>query len=142
VVSQDAWQQERHLRTALEGGPDAARQARRLVEEVLDGLPTDVRDRAVLLTNELVTNAVVHAGGPVELEVVRSDEGVRICVSDGAHDNPVVRHPGVLSASGRGMAIVESVASAWGVRHTAAGKLVWFVLSTSPPSPGPGSRSH
>jgi len=127
---------------SLAARPDAACQARRVVEEVLDGMAPEVRDRAVLLTSELVTNAVMHACGPVELEVVGADDGVRICVADGAHDNPVMRHPGLLSDSGRGMAIVESVASAWGVRHTATGKVVWFVLATPTSPADPGSPPH
>lgn len=136
-MSQGARQGERRRRAALEARPDAARRARRVVEEVLDGMAPEVLDRAVLLTSELVTNAVVHARGPMGLEVVRDDGGVEICVADGAHDNPVVRHPGLFSDSGRGMAIVASVASAWGVRHTPTGKVVWFVLSTSPSPIGP-----
>lgn len=139
MVSQRAQEHQRHLRTALEVSPDAARRARRLVEETLEGIAPEVLDKAVLLTNELVTNVVVHASGPMGLEIIRAEDAVQICVSDGAHDNPVVRHPGLTSDSGRGMAIVESVASTWGVRHTAAGKVVWFVITA--PRAGTGCDS-
>lgn len=57
--------------------------ARAFVRDTLQGWGfADVVDDAVVLTSELVTNAVVHAGTHADLLCLRSDDGVRIEVSD------------------------------------------------------------
>ena len=67
----------------------------------------------MLLTSEVVANAVVHAGTSVEL-VVRSMHGdVQIDVSDGATQMPEVLDPALGSVSGRGLQLVMALAQAW-----------------------------
>ncbi|HWG73416.1 MAG TPA: ATP-binding protein [Acidimicrobiales bacterium] len=98
---------------------------------VLEGLGKAAVDRevALLLTSELVTNAIRHAGTRFEVEVSPAgDDRVCISVTDAS---PVVPQP--LAAppeaqSGRGLFFVEQYAADWGVEITSAGKRVWFVL--------------
>lgn len=57
--------------------------ARSFVRDTLQGWGfADIVDDAVVLTSELVTNAVVHAGTSADVLCLRSDDGVRIEVAD------------------------------------------------------------
>lgn len=91
------------------------------------------REIATLLTSELVTNAIRHAGPHApgsELEVVVEHEGrrARVGVRDHIRDVPVVGDGAVGADSGRGMMLVEAMASNWGVEPKGSGKLVWFEM--------------
>jgi anti-sigma regulatory factor (Ser/Thr protein kinase) len=101
--------------------------ARNLVAKMLDGCPEAVVADAMLLTSELVSNVVLHARTPFELEVSISD-GVRVVVRDGSSDPPIVSSPGPDESTGRGLLLVHSLATRWGYEVTAAGKSVWFEL--------------
>lgn len=113
--------------------------ARRAVLRVCRGaLPGRVcEDSALLLTSEVVTNALVHGRGDVLVSVDRDRDVLRVEVSD---DDP--RHPRVpdgadeldpAAEGGRGMRIVDLLASAWGVRdRSGGGKHVWFELPVRP----------
>lgn len=112
--------------------------ARPHVQAVGIGWHPDVRDVAVLLTSELVANAVVHTTGPVTLSVQDGIGQVRVEVVDG--DSRPLRQPGdpgsETAESGRGLQIVDALASAWGSDHRpdAAGKTTWFELPHPPAS--------
>ncbi|GIG27773.1 hypothetical protein Cma02nite_03730 [Cellulomonas marina] len=86
---------------------------------------------AELLTGEVVANAVVHgpATGEVRIELSMDAAVVRVSVSDDGHGHPRPRHPEPTALSGRGLAIVEALSSAWGT-HTSptGGTTVWFEL--------------
>lgn len=89
-----------------------------------------------LLTSELVTNAILHAGSSCVLIVRVENQRVRVEVEDSSRVVPIKRDSPLLSTSGRGMAIVDHVAQDWGVDHTAAGKRVWFEIPfDAPPLP-------
>jgi len=89
-----------------------------------------VVDTVELLTSELVTNAVIHARCAPELLVRLGDKAVRIEVCDGDANAPTRRPPDVEAASGRGIAIVEELATTWGVEHIPDdGKRVWFEVT-------------
>ena len=63
--------------------------ARALVEQVLErGGHAELVDTAVLLTSEVVTNAVEHAGGPVSVRVRCDDHVLRVEVADAGSDVP------------------------------------------------------
>jgi anti-sigma regulatory factor (Ser/Thr protein kinase) len=106
----------------------SAREARSVVRGALPKVPEPIRDLAVLLTNELVTNAIIHGAGKIGLALDRFPGHLHIEVSDMGAARPVLRAPDVESESGRGVVIVDALASAWGVRHTDNGKSVWFDL--------------
>jgi anti-sigma regulatory factor (Ser/Thr protein kinase) len=110
--------------------PSAVRDARNLVAEVFarEALSGDVCFVATLLTSELVTNAVLHARTDLEVEVILERDQARVVVKD--HDTRLpAPWPGPTDATtGRGLRLVDAMASAWGTEPTEAGKVVWFDL--------------
>src|SRR5580692_11674060 len=105
-------------------------------------------DVAVLLTSELVTNAVTHAtanrqgraaergmtGQSVLLVIAADDAGLRVDVHDGSADLPIVS--GYVAEAdaetGRGLLLVTSLSAEWGFYRTAGGKAVYFTLEVPP----------
>jgi len=109
-------------------------------------------DVALLLTSELVTNAVTHGaapreredptagtgigtgtgpGGPaaqVVLAIAACATGLRVEVHDGAADFPVLAVGAADEESGRGLLLVTSLSAEWGCYRTPAGKAVYFTL--------------
>jgi anti-sigma regulatory factor (Ser/Thr protein kinase) len=134
--------------------PAAAAAARRFVRDTLrswelageHGAPGEraestqrdaLVDDAVLLTSELVTNAVLHAGTPVQVtcrllgDLV--DGAVEIAVLDRrpAQLRPGRPHTAAEAAertNGRGLQLPSELATAWGVTYARAAKAVWFRL--------------
>jgi anti-sigma regulatory factor (Ser/Thr protein kinase) len=115
----------------LPAAPASVRDARRFVHAALGALDADaVTEVASLLTSELVTNAIVHAGGTVVLRVTGSDHVVRIGVRDESDDRPQPRASSDSAQTGRGLGLVDRLAERWGVDAVAEGpgKEVWFEL--------------
>jgi two-component sensor histidine kinase len=115
----------------LDSHPTSARRAREFVEERLGEAEGFGRiDDAVLLTSELVTNAVVHAHSPVLVSLAVDTEHVVVSVYDDSDEPPVRRQPAsVLDTSRRGLQLVEAIATSWAFQPTERGKRVWFELS-------------
>jgi anti-sigma regulatory factor (Ser/Thr protein kinase) len=112
--------------------PAAVRSARQLVARALRDATPAVLDIAVLLTSELATNAVLHARTPFELRITDGGSTVRVEVADGQSRLPVMRNYGPESPTGRGLRLLQSGASRWGVeRVTGGGKSVWFEIDTT-----------
>jgi anti-sigma regulatory factor (Ser/Thr protein kinase) len=93
-------------------------------------------DDAKLLVSELVTNALIHAGTVVHLQVELRDDALRVSVADEGSPGGDVPTDGELpdvrlSVGGRGLAIVSVLAHRWGVEPLPGGKRVWFELATS-----------
>ncbi|MFF7642841.1 ATP-binding protein [Streptomyces canus] len=121
---------------------ESARSARRQVAAQLTdwGLPRVVDD-ATLIVSELVTNAVCHGAGPVwhALRYVTGDgatDVVRLEVGDhgqgwGGTSVPPARE-GDLSCGGRGLSLVEALASRWGAWCLPHGFVVWVDMSGHP----------
>ena len=121
-------------RLTMPGAPDQVRQARGLVVKALGDLHPRLDD-AVLMTSELVTNAIVHtnsrqAGGSVIVTILESADGVRVEVADSGSDvtTPVVRSE-VYAADGHGLFLVQNLADQWGYLREESGTTVWFWLS-------------
>ncbi|GGX51191.1 hypothetical protein GCM10010341_85920 [Streptomyces noursei] len=120
--------------------------ARAFVRDTLQGWGyADVVDDAVVLTSELVTNAVVHAGTAADVLCLRTDGGIRISVADRYPEREIplqnhgqtVVHPD--REGGRGLLLCGALATRWGVEYTAAQKHVWFHLDL--PERPAGTRS-
>lgn len=124
---------------SLTGDAGAIRLARALVARSVGGVPADVRDTAVLLTSEVVTNAVVHGGGRFTMSVEVAADLLRVSVADDEPRPPDVLDVGTDGEHGRGMAIVASLASAWGAHLDGHRKTVWFELAV-PEAPALGPR--
>ncbi len=111
---------------------EAVATARRYVRAALTQLDrADLEDNAVLGVSELVTNATIHAQTPLTVTVVPTATGtVRITVRDFSAALPRQRRYGVEATTGRGLRLLESASSAWGVEHVSDdvgdGKAVWF----------------
>ena len=109
--------------------PTSPGAARRFVTDELarrDGAPIDV---AALLVSELVTNAVLHARTPMVVTVTIRDGLVRVGVQDGSPTLPALREYDRSAATGRGLQMVERLASRWGVDVNDGSKTVWFELA-------------
>lgn len=115
------------VQRAFPGEPASVREARRFVHDTLDALAM-ASDTAVLLASELATNAVVHADTSYTVTIRPLRGGVHIAVEDGSPVRPARRRYSVTSGTGRGLSLVEDVATEWGVDATATGKCVWFRL--------------
>jgi GAF domain-containing protein len=105
--------------------------ARAIVTEVLgDWELRPLVDSATLLTSELVTNAVRHAGTGLRLSLTRvGADRVRISVHDRAPNVAVrVRTSTDDAEGGRGLFLVEHLSAGWGSVSGDSGKTVWFEL--------------
>ncbi len=103
--------------------------ARRWVAERLPDFTEDVRDVVTLLTSELVTNVVVHARTELDLRLTLTERDVLV----GVHDLDLGRTelPGPERDGGRGLSLVQGLASAWGhLQHAEGGKTFWFRVSS------------
>ena len=115
-------------RMSLDPVPAAAGLARRFVERTLTDCPDECRDAAVLVTSELVTNAVLHGRTTVQLEVVTARDRVLVAVTDGGSRRLERRPPDDSREGGRGLVVVESVADRVGTIDHGTGKTVWALL--------------
>ena len=121
----------------LEAGPGAAAAA------AADG---GLVDDAVLLTSELVTNAVVHAGTQVQVTCKLAAGAVEVVVRD-SHPARMVPGPApddtvpAERTGGRGLLLPSALAAAWGVSYGTDAKAVWFRMGL-PGGPGGGAGSR
>jgi hypothetical protein len=95
-----------------------------------------LRHDAALAVSELVTNAVLHAGTPLTVQIRQLGAGLRVEVHDGDPHLPIVdaARPEELlqnrSMTGRGLALVAATCDRWGCEPLPAGKVVWAELGT------------
>jgi anti-sigma regulatory factor (Ser/Thr protein kinase) len=116
----------------FDGHPARVARARRFVAVVLNGCP--LTDTAVLLTSELVTNALAHTpsgtGGSFEVIIWRDASSVLVAVlDDGSDRSPATLGVDLESESGRGLGLVAALADRWGQQGGMAARAVWFLLS-------------
>ena len=120
----------------IPGRPRHVSEARSFVRKVL-GADNPAADVAVLLTSEIVTNAVVHsnsrhAGGTIVVVITEISGGLRVEVADNGSDlsAPVVRGDAYAS-DGHGLYLVQALADQWGYFRDEAGTTVWFWLGVA-----------
>jgi anti-sigma regulatory factor (Ser/Thr protein kinase) len=123
----------RQFALTLSPSPEAPARARARVTEALRGeLDPEQLATARLLVSELVTNAVVHGQGTVELRAELNDDRLRVEVIDqGGGLEAEVREQDFDEVGGQGLRIVDAEASRWGVHEGTTH--VWFELE----KPGP-----
>jgi anti-sigma regulatory factor (Ser/Thr protein kinase) len=137
-------------RFRLTTGPAAAAEARDRVQAAIEAwdVPVDP-DVAVLLTSELVTNAIRHeAGEMITLFITCTYGHLRVDVHDTSHFFPVLLDPAADEETGRGLMLVDTLAAKWGCDLTPEGKAVYFMLGFRPvlngahrPRPATGART-
>lgn len=107
-----------------------SRELRELVREAGQSwtLLPDVTDRVVLLTSELVTNALVHGQGRIEVRLRLTRDRLVVEVADQGHQLP--RRMGLREQDerGRGLQLVALLSHRWGARPALDGKVVWAEL--------------
>ena len=123
--------QQQHLRRiALDAEPAAAAEARTEVRAAIFAwdLPVDA-SVAILLTSELVTNAIRHEAGPVIILDLGCAHGqLRVDVHDTSRFVPTLVDSPADAEAGRGLMLVASLSDDWGYYRTRAGKAVYFTL--------------
>ncbi len=112
------------VQCALPHDASAAQLARAQVATVSDS------DTAALIATELVANAIAHGAGPISLELAVSDEMLTIRVLDAdPHAIPLEIDAQDFAVSGRGLALVNALATDWGWSRDQQGKTVWASVS-------------
>lgn len=124
VTAEDA----RVLRLGFDGEASAPRAVRRAFATHFAAHPS--LEVLLLLLSEVVTNAVLHARTGGAVTAAATDDGVRVEVSDGSTSRPVRRPFTEMSPTGRGLHLLDRLATSWGIDDVAAGgKVVWFEVA-------------
>ncbi|MDP9019418.1 MAG: ATP-binding protein [Actinomycetota bacterium] len=112
------------------GDASSVGEARLFVRDALSetDAPEDVVDSAVLLVSELATNVALHARTHVRVTVRFEGESLWAEVKDWNSRLPQACLPPDDATTGRGLKLVEAIASSWGVERDSDGKVVWFQL--------------
>jgi signal transduction histidine kinase len=92
----------------------------------------DARDKLSLIASELVSNALEHAGEPVEVSLSFQRGYVHLRVRDSSGHHPATQPDEDAVGRGRGLRIVEENATTWGVIDRIDGKVVWAILQVVP----------
>ena len=130
VPPEDVVESVEHLH--LQPLPRVVGQARGFIKANLPGAVDDVLETALLLTSELVTNAVIHARTDIEVGITITDRSVLVTVHDEDLGRPPMSYPG--RDGGRGLGLVEALSEATATeRHPGEGKTVWFRLARGGP---------
>ena len=88
----------------------------------------------LLCLSEVVTNAVLHARTPLRVRVSEIGDVVRVEVADGSRVRPVRRTFAEISPTGRGLHLLDRLATRWGIDMNRHGKTVWFEVEPEPTS--------
>lgn len=116
----------------LEDRPDQVKVARRFFRDVARNLKIDdsQAEAGELALSEIVTNAIVHAGGSITVRAWKHKRGLHLEVIDGNPTTPRMASPGPATVGGAGIPIVAAVAGEWGWDDgpNGMGKRVWFTL--------------
>ncbi|MEU1598517.1 ATP-binding protein [Streptomyces sp. NPDC005708] len=132
-----------HADADLTGLQAPQRAARKLVREALVGVDNDGWvDDIVLVADELVGNAQQYAAaqGPIEITVDRYLWGIAVQVRDSHLPASAIplrpKQPGQESLRGRGLFLVDALASAWGVQLVGSRKIVTAIFIHRRPKDG------
>ncbi len=116
---------------ALPADASAAAEARRFVRSWLQAHDLEPHaDTVLLLTSEIVTNAVLHTARPSHLTISSTGAAVRVELRDSSPTGPTRRRHSVSATTGRGLRLLEDLASEWGWRPDGGGKVLWFCVAS------------
>lgn len=115
----------------VEGPQDVPRARHYVSSRLRDGGGEDLLDVAELATTELVTNALLHGRKPIEVRIEHEPGMARIEVVDASPVLPMVGLLGDNEMTGRGLALIDALASRWNAQPVAGGKVVWCELRSS-----------
>ncbi len=121
-----------HVRLTRE--PAAAAEARSQVRTVIRDwkIPVDP-DIAVLLTSDMVTDAIMHGDGETVTFTISCSRGhLRIDVYDTSRSRPAAEEGPAVTETGRGLVLVAALSAEWGSFRTLAGKAMYFTLAFQP----------
>ncbi|NJQ01873.1 ATP-binding protein [Streptomyces zingiberis] len=123
----------------------APSRARRRILTVVRRWGVPLSERALrdieLMSSEVITNAIVHTGATCTVVLRWTGQRLRVEVTDTSPESPMVNRSDADEEHGRGMLLVEALASCWGSRPVAAGKEVWFEVATDRRATGQGRLS-
>jgi two-component sensor histidine kinase len=112
--------------------PDVASlgEGRRFVARTLRDWDVDEAriEPVMLVANELVANAIVHAQSAPVLSLAETGSDLMLRVSDDSSTPPVAQAPGPGEFAGRGLMLVEALADRWGIDTRGSGKSVWVAF--------------
>lgn len=115
--------------------PESVTSARRFAGEVLEGAADDARDAVALMVSELASNCIRHTDTGFDLTITRTAAEIRVEATDRGSGKPMVRDPGPSDPDGRGLQIIDMLASSWGFHPLPeGGKTVWFALASQAPA--------
>jgi anti-sigma regulatory factor (Ser/Thr protein kinase) len=122
----------RQTRT-FEHAPESVMMARRFAAEALRGAPAETLESVGLMVSELASNSVLHTDSRFDLSIMLTAGEIRVEATDHGGGEPCLRSPAPSDLTGRGLLIVDALASAWGVEHRGTpGKTVWFAITSNP----------
>jgi len=103
--------------------------ARDAVRDFCDECRVRDGDAAQLVASELVTNAVLHARTAIDLTLRFVPPYLQISVRDGGPGEVrLAENVDEFSQNGRGLLLVDALATAWGSLFPSAGKIVWATV--------------
>ncbi|WP_328879186.1 ATP-binding protein [Streptomyces sp. NBC_00299] len=121
--------------------PSARRQVAALAKNLGLSMSDETLKTVELLASELIANAVLHSAAPCDVAVTRTDERLRVEVTDANPSLPRVVEAGPSDESGRGLLLVGALADAWGTQPESWGKTTWFEITPEPSTDGLGDNS-
>lgn len=108
--------------------------ARRFLRGALtDWGADDYEGGAAQVLTELATNAALHARSAYTVHLVLERSALLVEVTDSSPVRPQQRHYGSEATTGRGIALVEALSTAWGVESSPTGKTVWCRVAPDEP---------
>ena len=117
---------------AFSDSAESVAQARRMAGEQLISWGLDeLADDARLVVSELLSNAALHAKPPIQMRLARIAGGVRIEVSDGSREMPLLIRARPDAMTGRGWSLVQALVHKWGADRAPrawGGKTVWVTM--------------
>jgi two-component sensor histidine kinase len=107
--------------------PDQPAQVREWAQDLLTALEPDSLADAVLVLDELVSNALCHGAVPVRVRLARDAGHLLVEVTD-ASPRPARQRPPDIDG-GRGLLLVDACSRRWGQWRHDTGKTVWAELA-------------